>query len=70
LDVDFNCVLQNAVKIDNLNKSTDLNSQIFREICQDMGLEYITLLLCPEVHWLSHGSVKPNDEVREACGLK
>jgi hypothetical protein len=48
-------VLQEAVKVVNSMKARPLNSRLFAVLCDEMQADNKSLLLCPEVRWLSRG---------------
>ena len=50
-------VFDDVVRIVNFIKSKDLNSDIFKQFCNEMGQSYEVLLYHTEVRWLSRGRV-------------
>ena len=49
--------LDSAFKVINYIKATDLNTRLFKKLCQDMGAEYKSLLFHTSVRWLSKGDM-------------
>ena len=50
-------VLEQCIKMINYIKSRPLRSRLFHKLCQAMETKYESLLLHPEVRWLSRGKV-------------
>ena len=50
-------VLDTTVKMVNFVKARPLNSHEFSALCNDMGIDHVTLLQHAEVRWLSRGKV-------------
>ena len=48
--------LKQVVKIINFVKASTLNTWLFKQHCEDLGLEYASFLYHTEVHWLSRGN--------------
>jgi hypothetical protein len=55
LPLSLHSVLDEVVKILNVDKSQPLNSRLFSALCQEMGSDHISLLLLTEIRWLSRG---------------
>lgn len=50
-------VLNTRIKIINFIGSSAVNTRIFKVMCEEMGSDYIGLLLHTHVRWLSRGRV-------------
>ncbi|GFV57957.1 SCAN domain-containing protein 3 [Trichonephila clavipes] len=48
---EFNSVLTDVIKVINYIKERALNSRLFEQLCEEMGIEYRCLLLHTEVRW-------------------
>jgi hypothetical protein len=57
MQTEFKTVLDSAVKLVNLIKARPLNYNLFSVLCDEMGSEYIQILLHSEIRWLSRGEV-------------
>ena len=57
MPLDFVEVLEDLTKIVNFIKARQLNSRIFKLLCEDIGKTHKALLLDTEVRWLSRGKV-------------
>jgi hypothetical protein len=52
---DLKNVLQTSVKLVNYMKRSAKNCRIFKELCEELGSDYLGLLYFTEVRWLSKG---------------
>ena len=50
-------MLDCAIKVVNCIKASALNARILGKLCQDMGVEYNSLLFHTSMHWLSRGNM-------------
>jgi hypothetical protein len=57
MPLEFETVLDSAVKLVNFIKARPLNNRLFSVLCDEMGSEYTQLLLHPEICCLSRGKV-------------
>jgi hypothetical protein len=57
LDQELNPVLKKIIKTVNYINSKLLKSQLYAKLCEEMGSQYVNLILHTEIRWLSTGHV-------------